>query len=976
MRKMLSKVSLLTLVASGAGIVVTACYGGSDEPAPAAKNAAKHDSSSTTTGSVGLELQVGSGAVVNTASYTITGPNGFTKSGTIDVSNSTTLTAVIGGLPAGQGFSISVTATATDGATTCSGSATFNVTARSTTSVTVALDCHEPPQKGSVMVTGTTNVCPVADGVSANPANVAVGSTIALEGLGHDSDNGPSPLAYRWSASSGTFDDATSRTPTFTCTAAGSATITLTVSDGDTSAGCADSLTATVQCSQELGGVVAGAAFVPGSATEPVVNGGYFQGAKVCVDANDNGKCDPGETSATTDSNGHFSMLFQGGAGVIADIGTSAVNTASGAANPRRNVFRASADQIADQGANLVISPLSSEVLRQMEANNSSYATEKQNLATRLGVSPSQVLADPSAASGAAKSALLREENVLQGRFAYAITKLDRGDKYPDALAVPGGDPEITGMSGVTPATATTVDNRAPITFKQSQQAAFNVEGIPRYDHIFIVMLENKSTQAMFNSAFAPKINAYLQTGNFASSYYATGNPSEPNYTALGGADDFGITDDSQWNCDATGPNAVQDLPVPDNTQPGLASSPFTTTCTQSVHTNHNIVGKPNLFNAISAAGMTWRTYSESMNPGQDFRTDSVADPAVTATDHVYPPGTLAGNSATIGNPNLTLPMPAGLYKTKHHPGMAYQNVRSAPEFKYSNRTLGGGQWDAALMQSTKYAVPPGYDPDQLGTDLGNGGYGTLNFVIPDQCDDMHGITVTGTISGGGSGTASDCSSVSNNVPVATGGNILTRGDNYVDALVKKIEASSLWANTQKKVAIVLMFDEGNSTTNLNSCCGWKAGKNVTDNPLAQNPDGTFSQDTSNAQYNQGNKGHGKSIFIVLTNQPNAPKHIADTDVYSHFSFVRTLQDMFLLADPANDGSYMARSKYTEKFIAQNILNLPEFAGSADTHYDSVRPMNHTYVIPAGYTAKATDDDTRPLQVGPDANQVNIWATK
>lgn len=948
------------------------CYGDDESPTPT-KNTSRHD---TKTGSVGLELQVGNGTTLTSASYTITGPGGFTKSNTIDVSSSSTLSLLIGGIPAGQGFSITVSASTADSATTCSGSATFNVTASATTQVTVALDCHEPAKTGSVLVTGTTNVCPVADGISANPAAVTVGGTIALEALGHDSDNAPSPLAYTWSASTGTLSDTSSRTPTFTCTVPGPSTITLTLSDGDTSPGCAGSITATVQCSQMQSGVVTSAAFVAGSSTEPTVNGGYYQGATVCVDANDNGKCDSGETSATTDSNGRFSIELASNAGLIADVGTSAVNSANGAANPKRNVFRASAEQIADQGANLVVSPLSSEVVRQMEANNSTYATEKQNLATRLGVPVAQVLGDASAASGATKSALLREENVLTGRFAYAITKLDRGDKYPDALTFPGGNPELTGMSGVTPATATTVDTRAPITFKQSQQAAFQVEGIPRYDHIFIVMLENKSTQAIFNSAFAPKINAYLQTGNFASSYYATGNPSEPNYTALGGGDDFGITDDSQWNCDATGANAPQDLPLPDNTQPGLASSPFAPTCTQSVHTNHNIIGKPNLFNAIAAAGMTWRTYSESMNPGQDFRTDSVADPGVTATDHVYPPGSIAGNTSAIGNPNLTLPLPGGLYKTKHHPGMAYQNVRSAPEFKYSNRTMGGGQWDAALANATKYAVPQGYDIDQFSTDLGNGGVGNLNFVIPDQCDDMHGIGVTGTITGGGTGTASDCSSVSNNVNVATGGNIIARGDNYVGWLVNKIQTSPVWTNTQKKVAIVLMFDEGNSTTNLNSCCGWKAGKSVTDNPLTQNPDGTWSQDASNAQYNLGNKGHGKSIFVVLTNQPSAPKHIADTDVYSHFSFVRTLQDMFGVADPGSDASYMNRSKYTEKFIAQNILNLPEFAGSADTHFDSVRPMNHAFVIPAGYQAKATDDDTRPLQVGPDANQVNIWSIK
>jgi hypothetical protein len=572
----------------------------------------------------------------------------------------------------------------------------------------------------------------------------------------------------------------------------------------------------------------------------------------------------------------------------------------------------------------------------------------------------------------------LKESHVLNNRFRYAITKLDRHDLYPDALAVPGGDPELTGLAGVTPATATTVDTRSPITFAQAEQAAFAVEGIPRYDAIFIVMLENKSTQAILNSAFAPKINGYLHEGNQASSYYATGNPSEPNYTALGGADDFGITDDSQWNCDATGANAPEDLPIPDKNAPGLANSPFATTCTQAAAVNHNIKARPNLFNALNEAGMTWRTYSESTNPGQDLRTDSIADTAVVAPDNIYAPGTVAGNAAQIGTTGLLLPQPAGLYKTKHHPGMAYQNVRSEPDFLYSNRTLGGGQWDSALLSASVYTVPAGYDKDQFGTDLNNGGVGQLNFVVPDQCDDMHGITVQGTVPPSTTKiTASDCSSVSNNVPVATGGNIIARGDKYVDFLVKKIKASPIWSNPQKKVAIVLMFDEGNATApDINSCCGWKAGKTVTDAPLIKNADGTFSEDLTINNYKNGNQGHGKSIFGILSNQASAPKGIVDNDVYSHFSFVRTLQDMFLLSDPTMDVSYMNRSKYTEKFIAQNILNLPEYAGSADTHFDAVRPMNHAYVIPATYSQKPSADDTRPLQVGPDASQANVWAVK
>ncbi|HVU51289.1 MAG TPA: alkaline phosphatase family protein [Polyangia bacterium] len=964
MTRSIGKMTMLALGLAGAGALsMTGCMSRGVDGSAVVTN----DSS----GRASFALQLAPNVTVGSASYMITGPNGFSKSGSVDVSHSTTLTLTVGGLPAGSGYHIVLNATATDGTTTCLGSADFTVMARMTSVATVSLDCHQAPTAGSVQVNGTTNVCPTIDGIGANPGEALVGSTIALTGSAHDTDSGPSPLTYAWQATGGTLDNASAQNPSFTCVTPGAASISLTVSDGDPQASCADTMTAQVACTGTVSGVVASSLFVPGSATDPTVQGGYWQGAKVCSDLNGNGKCDAAEPSATTDASGHFSFQT-GSSAIIADIGTSAINTANGSTNASRNVYRATGDQLADQGANVVISSASTEVVRQMEANGSSYAAEKANLATRLGVAPGNVLADPNGIVGPDKTAVLREEVVLSGRFSYAITKLDRGDLYPDRLAVPGGDPEITGLAGVTPATATTPETRSPITFKQAEQAAFNVEGIPRYDHIFIVMLENKSTSAILGSVYAPKLNAYIHAGNLANDYFATGNPSEPNYTALGGGDDFGIVDDNQWNCDATGPNAVQDLPTPDNSQPGLASSPFTATCTKGL-ANHNIVGRPNLFNAITAAGMTWRTYSESMNPGQDFRTDSVADPAVFALDNVYPPGTVGGNAMTVGTPNLQLTLPAGLYKTKHHPGMAYQNVRSAPEFKYSNRTLGGGQWDAVLKSSTKYAVPANYDLDQLGTDLASGAVGNLNFVMPDQCDDMHGISVTGKVNGNGaSGTASDCSSIANNSSV---GAIITRGDNYVDYLVKKIQASPLWQNQQKKVAIVLMFDEGNATTNLNSCCGWMAGKTAMDAPLVPSGGG-FVQDTSIAQYNSGNKGHGKSIFVVLNNQPAAPKGIVDTDAYSHFSFVRTLQDMFGLADPKSDASYMNRSKYTEKFIAQNIMNLPEFAGSADTHYDAVRPMNHAYVIPAGYQEKASADDNQPQQVGPDATQKSIWSIK
>ena len=97
----------------------------------------------------------------------------------------------------------------------------------------------------------------------------------------------------------------------------------------------------------------------------------------------------------------------------------------------------------------------------------------------------------------------------------------------------------------------------------------------------------------------------------------------------------------------------------------------------------------------------------------------------------------------------------------------------------------------------------------------------------------------------------------------------------------------------------------------------------------------------------------------MLTNQPYAPKGVVDSDAYSHISFVRTLQDMFGLADPGDDWSYMNRSKYTESFIAAHLVNLPEYANSADPHFDAVRPMNHAFVIPSGYAQKTASSRRR-----------------
>jgi len=198
-------------------------------------------------GSIGLNLQV-AGATLAQVSYTIAGPNGYFKAGTFNVADSTVLSAVLGGLPAGLGYTIALSGTTTDSATSCSGSGAFDIVAQETTVVPVHMLCHQSSTTGSVKVGGTFNVCPVIDGITSSPAEVLVGGTISLAASAHDSDAAPSALSYAWTADSGTFDGATAAAPTFTCTAPGVVTLSLSVSDGDPAASCAAQATATITC--------------------------------------------------------------------------------------------------------------------------------------------------------------------------------------------------------------------------------------------------------------------------------------------------------------------------------------------------------------------------------------------------------------------------------------------------------------------------------------------------------------------------------------------------------------------------------------------------------------------------------------------------------------------------------------------------------------------------------------------------------
>jgi len=199
------------------------------------------------TGSVELALQAAPGVTINVVSYAISGPGSFSKTGTIDVSHSATVSTTIGGLPAGSGFAATLTGNSTDGTTTCGGGpVSFAVVAGQTAPVSVHLTCHEAARTGSVTVNGTLNICPTIDSVSANPAEVFVGSSVSLIATAHDSDASPSALSLQWTASAGVVAVPSASSTTFTCSTPGVATITLSASDSDPA--CATTSSVVVTC--------------------------------------------------------------------------------------------------------------------------------------------------------------------------------------------------------------------------------------------------------------------------------------------------------------------------------------------------------------------------------------------------------------------------------------------------------------------------------------------------------------------------------------------------------------------------------------------------------------------------------------------------------------------------------------------------------------------------------------------------------
>jgi phospholipase C len=324
-------------------------------------------------------------------------------------------------------------------------------------------------------------------------------------------------------------------------------------------------------------------------------------------------------------------------------------------------------------------------------------------------------------------------------------------------------------------------------------QAAFAAQPVPApmpvYDHIFVIILENHTTDEIIgDKSAAPTLNRLAKDYGLATNYYAIRHPSEPNYVALVGGDTFGIADDDAFYC-----------------KPGSSEWGCSRKASAAGYVDHT-VDAPNLASQLDAHGISWKGYFED-----------IPEPASRIYRWPSPQQPVAGK-------------PDSLYAVKHNGFMTFRSVQEDP--KRTEKVVGF---------------------DQLGHDIASGALPRFATIVPNQCNDMHGLH--------GHDVPDDCTG-------KTSAGLIGRADRTVAKIVDGIMNSPQWKASGNN-AIVITFDENDDDTpsaHPIACCG--GGPNEAGSP-----------------------GGGWIATIVITN--HGPRGLQDPNAYNHYSLLRTIESAF-----------------------------------------------------------------------------------
>ena len=282
----------------------------------------------------------------------------------------------------------------------------------------------------------------------------------------------------------------------------------------------------------------------------------------------------------------------------------------------------------------------------------------------------------------------------------------------------------------------------------RAQNNQGNQDGVPRLDHVFVIVLENHNSFDGFNSKGiignpqAPNITALWNKYNIATNYNGVWHPSLPNYLAMITGDWIGtdvVATPHSYPVGSTVGISDDDSPSATNASGVTVSTDYPSPANPSTHRWR--VNLPSLAGQLVKAGKEWRAYLQNI-------------PEAGTTHANWP-----GDSNT-----------AKLYAVKHNPFPYVAEIQNDP------------------AQFAKQ-VPI----EQLFSDLGSGNVPAFSYIVPDQCRDMHGIGNPLAPCGG---------------PNDTDDIDVKRGDDETGWLVNGILGSRGWQSGRN--ALFIVFDEGN----------------------------------------------------------------------------------------------------------------------------------------------------------------------
>ncbi len=263
-------------------------------------------------------------------------------------------------------------------------------------------------------------------------------------------------------------------------------------------------------------------------------------------------------------------------------------------------------------------------------------------------------------------------------------------------------------------------------------------KGVPRLDHVFVIMMENHGYKQIIGNPNAPFANQLANHANVATNYFAIGHPSSTNYLETVGGSNFGVRSDNNpdWHnancvtnlqsgqpnldnpnsgnvCPIGGSGTDAETPATDCTNevqcsPSNSNPELNIDGTLSIPAAANISGKT-IADQLTEWGKSWKTYQQSLPPsgadGVNF-----ADGFFTDSSNI--PGAIPGEAQSL----------IKLYAAKHNPFVYFRSVQE------------GGLDHVVGFQGAK----------GLFDDLATGYAPNFSFIAPDQCNDQHGRSNAG----------------------------------------------------------------------------------------------------------------------------------------------------------------------------------------------------------------------------------------